>query len=324
MAITSIQDIHHILTKRHELLRATRDFFYERGYLEVETANLMATAPPDPHIDPLHVQISGKGPFFLHTSPEMGMKKLLRSGHRRIFQVCKVWRVEDHQEMHNTEFTMVEWYREGTYREAMHETEDLVAFIARRLLHPVPQHLLPPYPLHELGEVFLKRMGFDPFPLDRGAFFDALRERGFPGIDDRDDWNSLFFKALIQEIDDAIRSRRPCLVAGWPFSISTMALRRDDNAAVVERFELYIDGLEIANGYTELTDPGEQRERFLEDNAKRAGMGKRAFPIDEAFLNALGTMDTPSAGVSVGLDRLLMALLEKKTIGDVIPDRLLV
>jgi lysyl-tRNA synthetase class 2 len=324
MGIRNMQDIHDILAKRHELLRATRDFFYERGYIEVETANLMATAPPDPHIDPLHVQIGTKGPFFLHTSPEMGMKKLLRSGHRRIFQVCKVWRVEDHQEVHNTEFTMVEWYREGTYLQAMKETEELVAFVARRLLHPAPEHLLPPYPVHELDDVFRKTMGFDPFPLGRDAFFDALRERGFPGIDNEDDWNSLFFKALIQQIDGAIRSPRPYLVAGWPFSISTMAKRCDDNAAAVERFELYIDGLEIANGYTELTDPGEQRERFEEDNTQRAGMGKRTFPVDETFLGALETIGTPCAGVSVGLDRLLMALLEKKTIGEVIPDRLLI
>lgn len=319
-----MQDIHYILAKRHELLRATRDFFYERGYIEVETANLMATAPPDPHIDPLHVHIGTKGPFFLHTSPEMGMKKLLRSGHRRIFQACKVWRVEDHQEVHNTEFTMVEWYREGTYLQAMKETEQLVAFVARRLLHPVPEHLLPPYPVHELDDVFRKTMGFDPFPLGRDAFFDALRERGFAGIDDGDNWNSLFFKALIQEIDGAIRSPRPYLVAGWPFSISTMAKRCADNAAAVERFELYIDGLEIANGYTELTDPGEQRERFEEDNTQRAGMGKRTFPVDETFLGALETIGTPCAGVSVGLDRLLMALLEKKTIGEVMPDRLLI
>jgi lysyl-tRNA synthetase class 2 len=324
MGTTDRQRVRDMMTKRHELLRATRDFFYERGYLEVETANLMATAPPDPHIDPLHVHAGGKGPFFLHTSPEMGMKKLLRSGHRRIFEVCKVWRVEDHQEVHNTEFTMVEWYREGSYREAMKETEDLVVFIARRLLDPLPGRLLPPYPVHELGEVFRKTMGFDPFPLHRDAFFDALRARGFPGIDDKDDWNSLFFKVLIQEIDDTIRSPRPCIVTGWPFSISTMAKRRDDNAAAVERFELYIDGLEIANGYTELTDPSEQRERFLEDNEKRLRMKKHTFPIDETFLSALETIDTPCAGVSVGLDRLLMALLEKKTIGEVIPDRLLV
>jgi lysyl-tRNA synthetase class 2 len=219
---------------------------------------------------------------------------------------------------------MVEWYREGTYREAMKETEEFVESVARRLLRPAPEHLLAPYPVHELDEVFRKTMGFDPFLLDRDAFFDALRNKGFLGIDDEDDWNSLFFKALIQEIDDVVRSKQPCIVSGWPSSISTMAKKREDNPRLVERFELYANGLEIANGYTELTDACQQRERFMEDNAKRAGMGKRTFPIDEVFLHTLQTIDIPCAGVSVGLDRLLMALLKKKTIGEVMPDRLIV
>ncbi len=318
--------IYDVLKARHELLRATRDFFYERGFLEVETANLMATAPPDPHIDPLDVRAGGKGPFYLHTSPEMGMKKLLRTGCKRIFQVCKVWRVEDHQELHNTEFTMVEWYREGSYADTMEETGDLVEFIARRLPARVPERFLKPYPVHQLDSVFREIMGFDPFRLDRDGFFDALKEKGFYGIDGQDDWTSLFFKVLIQQIEGALRGRgeKPYIIAGWPFSISTMAKKRDDNDRMVERFELYIDGLEIANGYTELTNPRQQRERFLHDNAQRARLGKNTFPADEAFLDALETLNSPCTGVSVGLDRLLMALLEKKTIGEVMVDRLIV
>jgi len=319
-----MKQINDLLRMRHELLRATRDFFCERGYIEVETPNLMATAPPDPHIDPLNVFIGSKGPFFLHTSPEMGMKKLLRSGHKKIFQICKVWRVEDHQDLHNTEFTMLEWYREGSYVDAMEETGDLVEFLAGRLLGGTPERFIRPYPVHELDSLFRENMGFNPFRLDRNGFFGALKEKGFLGIDDEDDWNSLFFKALIQEIEGAVRSKTPYIISGWPGSISTMAKRRDDNDAMVERFELYIDGLEIANGYTELTDAPQQRERFLQDNAQRAKLGKRTFAIDEAFLNALGKIGGPCAGVSVGLDRLLMALLDKKTIGEVLADRLIV
>ena len=324
MGIEDIRAMQSIIKARHELLRATRDFFYERGYLEVETANLMATAPPDPHIDPLTVHVGEKGPFFLHTSPEMGMKKLLRAGIARIFQVCKVWRVEDHQELHNTEFTMVEWYREGSYKEAMDETCDLVEFISRRLSAGPPERFRRPYPLHQLDALFRDIMGFDPFGLDRDEFFEALRQKPFPGIDEKDDWNDLFFKVLIQDIEETLRGEKPYIVAGWPSSISTMAKKRDDNDRMVERFELYIDGLEIANGYTELTDPHQQRERFIEDNAHRRRLGKPSFPIDEFFLDALGTISGPIAGVSVGLDRLLMALLAKKTIGEVIPDRLTV
>ncbi len=320
------QHINDVLKARHELLRAVRDFFYERGYIEVETPNLMATAPPDPHIDPLEVRVGEKGPYFLHTSPEMGMKKLLRAGafHKRIFQVCKVWRIEDHYELHNTEFTMLEWYREGSYRETMEETVDLVEFVAVRLLEHIPDNFKKPYPIHGLEGLFREIVGFDPFRLDRDGFFDALKKKGFPGIDDKDDWNSLFFKVLIQEIEGSVKGMKPYLITGWPGSISTMARKREDNDRMVERFELYIDGLEIANGYSELTDARQQRERFQEDNTHREGLSKRTFAIDEAFLGAIETIDYPCAGVSVGLDRLLMAVLGKKTIDEVMVDRLIV
>lgn len=324
MNIKNKLQIGDILRIRHELLRAVRDFFSERGFIEVETANLMATSPPDPHIDPLNVFVGKRGPFFLHTSPEMGMKKLLRSGQKRIFQICKVWRVEDCQELHNTEFTMLEWYREGSYEEAMEETGDLVSYTAGRLFGETPERFAGPYPVHELNKVFLDRMGFDPFTLDRDRFFAALSERNFFGIDEQDDWNSLFFKSLIQEIEEACRGSKPYIIAGWPGSISTMAKKQAENPAIVERFELYIDGLEIANGYTELTDAAQQRERFLQDNTERARLCKQTFDIDETFLDALGALDGSCTGVSVGIDRLLMSFLEKKTIGEVMVDRLIV
>lgn len=319
-----MQQLSDVLRARHKLLRATRDFFYERGYIEVETPNLMATAPPDPHIDPLDVFVAGKGPFFLHTSPELGMKKLLRTGQKRIFQICKVWRLEDHQELHNTEFTMAEWYREGSYLDAMEETGDLVEFITGKLLDRVPDRFMKPYPVHELNKLFSEIMGFDPFRLDRDEFFSTLRQKGFLGIDNEDDWNSLFFKALIQEIERSVSDKKPYIIAGWPGSISTMAKKRDDNDRAVERFELYVDGLEIANGYSELTDAKQQRERFLQDNMQREKLGKGTFAIDEAFLDILATIDYPCTGVSVGLDRLLMAVLGKKTIGEVMVDRLII
>lgn len=160
--------------------------------------------------------------------------------------------------------------------------------------------------------------------MSRDGLFGALKDNGFPGIDDRDDWSSLFFKVFIQEIEQRLRDGRPYMIYGWPFSISTMARRLDGRPNMVERFELYIDGLEIANGYTELTDPAEQRRRFEEDNRERARMGKRQFPPDEAFLESLEYMQYGCTGVSVGIDRLLMALLSKKTIDEVIVDRLII
>ncbi len=324
MSTNDTKRINEIMEVRHRLLRATREFFYARNYLEVETAHLMATCPPDPHIDPLEVSVSGKGPFFLHTSPEMGLKKLLRSGHKRIFQICKVWRVEDHQEVHNTEFTMLEWYREGSCRDIMAETGGLIEYVSERLPVTENKKFTAPFMIYEMDRLFLDIMGFDPFPLDRNTLFAVLNGRGFLGIDDKDDWNSLFFKVFIQEIEQKLYNGRPYIIYGWPSSISTMAKKLDDRPNMVERFEVYIDGLEIANGYTELTNPEEQQKRFDEDNRERARMGKRLLPPDAAFLESLGMIEHACTGVSVGIDRLLMALLGRKRIDEVVVDRLII
>lgn len=317
----SVEAIQGILKMRHVLLRAVREYFYDLGYIEVETANLMRTAPPDPQIDPLTVFIGKGGPWYLHTSPEMGMKKLLATGSERIFQVCKVYRVEELDEIHSTEFTMLEWYRKGDYRDMMQEVEALVSFVAGRLLHDRQARLQGPFTVYDLGELFIEKTGIDPFALDRNGFFQALQKKGFAGIDDRDDWNSLFFKLFIQDIEPAMNSDAPFYIIDWPQSISTMAKRKKDDPMKVERFELYINGLEIANGYTELLDSEEQRARFLADNQERVRLGKATFPVDEEFVDSLGSLDGLYTGVSVGVDRLLMALLGKTRIDDVMVNR---
>ena len=315
---TSVKEI---LRKRHVLLRAIRQFFYDRGYIEVETANLMTMPAPDPHIDPLEVFVGGKGPYFLHTSPEMGMKKLLASGHNRLFQICKVYRVEEHEEIHNTEFTMLEWYCEGTYIEAMCETNELVSYVAGALLGEEGRLYQRTFKSHELATLFQEKTGINPFGLGRDELFKEMKKIGFPGIHDGDDISDLFFKLFIQYIEGDIGKDGPCFIIDWPALISTMAKEKGDNPAKVERFELYMRGLEIANGYTELLDQSAQRKRFLKDNEERQRLNKNTFEIDEKFLNALSMLGGSYAGVSVGVDRLLMALLNKNRIEDVIPGR---
>jgi lysyl-tRNA synthetase class 2 len=310
-----------ILRKRHELLRAIRQFFYDREYIEVETANLMRTAPPDPHIDPLAVHVGARGPFFLHTSPEMGMKKLLPSGHKRIFQICKVYRVEEHEEIHNTEFTMLEWYREGTYIEAMKETNELVSSVAGAFLGEDGRLYQGAFKIYELETLFQEKTGVNPFGLGKDELFKAMKKKGFPGIHDGDDISDLFFKLFIQHIEGAIGKDEPCFIVDWPALISTMAKQKDNSPAKVERFELYMKGMEIANGYTELLDPTAQRNRFLKDNEERRRLNKNTFNIDEKFLDALSMLSGSYAGVSIGVDRLLMVLLNKDRIDDVLPGR---
>ena len=310
-----------LLRFRHALLKAIRDFYYENDYLEVETPNLMKTAAPDPNIEPLKVYIEDKGPFFLHTSSEIGMKKLLQIGHERIFQICKVFRVEESEEIHNTEFTMLEWYREGTYLDAMEEVEELITFVIERILTDDKNCFARPWRVYELSDLFVRMTGINPFELTREGLCSAMESDGFLGIDEKDTWNDLFFKLFIQEVEPKIPQEAPYFIKDWPLSVSTMAKRKDANR--VERFELYINGLEIANGYTELLDITEQKQRFERDNIERNSSGKQTFAIDEEFLDALGKLQGPYAGVSIGVDRLLMVLLGKKRIEDVLINRVI-
>lgn len=303
----SKSDITEVLNTRHELLRAIRDFFYSRDYIEVETPNLMKTAPPDPHIDPLEVFIEDKGPFYLHTSPELHMKKLLQYGAECIFQICKVYRVEEFEEVHNVEFTVLEWYRRGTYEDAIEEVAELVERVTG---------MKKPYKVYDLERLIADRTGINPFQYDRDEFYKALKGKGFAGIDEKDTWNDLFFKLFIQEVEPELDQNRPYFIKDWPMSISTMAKRKNVNK--VERFELYMNGLEIANGYTELLDPVEQRARFINDNEERERLGKKTFEIDENFIEALLPLEGSYTGVSLGIDRLLMVLLGKKTISEVL------
>lgn len=311
----------YLLRFRHTLLKAIRDFFYIRDYLEVETPNLMWTAAPDPNIEPLKVYVDDTGPFFLHTSPEMGMKKLLQYGHGRIFQICKVYRVEENDKVHNTEFTMLEWYREGTYLDAMHEVEELISFVVGMLPVEKRNRFVRPWKVYELSGLFTKMTGINPFELTRDELFSAMQSDGFLGIGERDTWNDLFFKLFIQEVEPKMPQKDPYFIKDWPLSVSTMAKRRDANR--VERFELYINALEIANGYSELLDISEQRQRFERDNDERKASGKQTFTIDETFLNALGNLKGQFTGVSIGIDRLIMALLGKERIGDVLVNRMI-
>jgi len=308
-----------LMKARHELIRLIRDFYYASGYLEVETPNLMKTAAPDPNIEPLKVYINDKGPFFLHASPEMGMKKLLH-GHERIFQVCKVYRIEENEEIHNTEFTMLEWYRKGTYLDAIDEVVDLISYVVDHFPTADGSCFTRPWKVYDLAELFIKETDINPFKLDREALFLGMQRKGFMGIDHKDTWNDLFFKLFIQEVEPRIPKEAPYFIKDWPLSVSTMAKRKDANR--VERFELYMNDLEIANGYTELLDVSEQRQRFERDNKERRASGKQTFVIDEEFLTALGKLEGPYAGVSIGVDRLLMVLLGKERIADVLVQRL--
>jgi lysyl-tRNA synthetase class 2 len=204
----------------------------------------------------------------------------------------------------------------------MNEVEEFISYVVDHFPTSDRSCFTRPWQVYDLAELFIKETGINPFEFDREAMFLGMQGKNFMGIDHKDTWNDLFFKLFIQEVEPRIPKEAPYFIKDWPLSVSTMAKRKDEHR--VERFELYINGLEIANGYTELLDASEQRQRFVKDNSERTASGKQTFVIDEEFLDVLGKLQGPYAGVSIGVDRLLMVLLGKEYIADVLIERLMI
>jgi len=214
---------------------------------------------------------------------------------------------------------MLEWYMAGTYKDAMACTERLVKSLAKELRIPGGDYFKGPWRRYDLGSLCLEKTGINPIVLSGQSLFEAMRDRGISGIQPSESWDDLFFKLFIQEVEPCITEKAPYFIQDWPVNLTSMAKRKD--ARTVERFELYMKGFEIANGYTELLDAEEQHSRFVRENENRCRLGKEPLPIDMEFLRDLSRLRGPLTGVSVGVDRLLMALLGKQAIADVLYSR---
>ncbi|MCX7858101.1 MAG: EF-P lysine aminoacylase EpmA [Deltaproteobacteria bacterium] len=306
------------LRLRRYVLSKIREFFERRRYIETETPYIVRAVPPDPYIEPIHVYMDDEGPFFLHTSPEIHMKKILAKGFNRIFQICRTFRREKKDELHTVEFTMLEWYREGNYMDTLKETEELVEFLVSSLEKDfsIKRAFFPPFPIFDLESLFSDVMGVDIFSLDRDTLYQILKNKGVASVRTDDSWIDMFFKAFFEKIDTSLEKKTPYFLIGWPLDLSSMAKGKNQKA---ERFELYIEGVEIANGYSELLDPEEQRKRFEKDNAQRKKMGKKEIPIDEDFILCLSRIKGEYSGVALGVDRLIMVLAGEKNIENVMP-----
>ncbi len=294
------------LQLRARLLRQIRAFFEARAVLEVETPALSRAATPDPHIESFVTRDALSGaPRYLHTSPEFPMKRLLAAGSGAIYQLGKVFRQGEAGRRHNPEFTLLEWYRPGfDHRRLMQEVEELL----RSLLEPYLP--LGPGVYLSYRQAFLEHVGIDP--LTAGAAELAARAAAL-GIDvaglardDPDPWRDLL---LTQVVEPALPRDCPVFLYDYPASQAALARVRpgkEGEPPVAERFELYLNGLELANGFHELADAAEQRRRFEQDNAARQRAGLPVVPLDEAFLAALEAGLPDCAGVALGVDRLVM------------------
>ncbi len=287
------------LAARARIISEIRKFFGEEGYLEVETPLRIPAPAPELHIDALP-----SADWFLQTSPELCMKRLLAAGFTRIYQISHCWRAGERGRLHLPEFTMLEWYRaEADYFDLMGECEALIGNIAASLGHGDR--------ITCRGREISLRLPWERITV--AAAFARYTRCSLEDALQRD----LFDELMVEEIEPRLGIDRPTFIHDYPASRGALARLKPGDASVAERFELYIGGLELANAFTELTDPVEQRSRFLQEQEYRRSQGKTAYPLPEKFLDELSGMP-PAAGIALGLDRLVMLLLDAASIDEVV------
>lgn len=309
-----------VLRLRAELLAQIRAFFAARGVLEVETPALSAAAITDPHLASFKTCYSGPGsqhgrPLYLHTSPEFAMKRLLAAGSGCIYQIARVFRDGEAGSRHNPEFTLLEWYRVGfDHHRLMDEVAELVGMLlAGRLALAEPERL-------SYRQIFQHHLNLDPHRATVADLAACAETRnisiptGMP-LDDPDPWLDLL---LTHCVEPRLGSGRLTFVHDYPASQAALARLRPDDPPVGERFELYINGIELANGFHELGDAVEQRRRFAQENAARRAAGLPVMPVDEHLLAALEFGLPDCAGVALGFDRLVMLATRKTSLAEVL------
>ena len=308
------------LRSRSELLRTIRQFFYDRNFCEVQTPVLSADTNVDCHLEPfavteksLPLNHHNTRKYYLQTSPEFAMKRLLAAGLDPIFQIAPVFRQGDRGQFHNVEFTMLEWYRIGdNYQTGMFLLAELVRFLF---------DTLEAEPIGEIGygsyrDVFESETGINPHVTtveELQTVCDA-RNISYPdGMESLDDWLDLLFSAVVQPTLESI------IVYDFPQSQPQLAtIRQEEEYAVSERFELFLKGCEIANGYHEVRDAAELRRRFQANRDRRLARGQTWLPINSRLLTVMELGFPPCSGTALGVDRLLMVMLDAETIEDVL------
>lgn len=312
------------LRLRSRILDTTRVFFRERGFLEVDPPIAQPYPNIDPHVCPVRISdAAGRtAGLFLHTSPELSMKKLLAAGSGNIFYLGKVFRDREGSPLHHNEFTMLEWYRVGETTDAlMEDVEELLRELALRTIGSeeirLGERRIPlsrRWERQELGDAFAELLGSPVGDADAlRASLAGMGIRAGPS----ETWEELFFRSVVDVIEPALRERGTVFLTGFPAALAGMARRREGGGDISERFEGYLAGIELVNGYEELTDPREQEERLAELSGRHAHRTGVRLPVDPEFLDALRAGIPPCSGAALGMDRLVMLLLSKGTIADV-------
>jgi lysyl-tRNA synthetase class 2 len=317
----SLADRLPFLRRRALLTQAVRAFFAARGYMEVETPYAVPTPGEEVHLRALRTeQETADGaciPLWLHTSPELAMKRLLVAGAGPVFQLARVWRNGEGSRRHLAEFTMLEWYHPGLgFDGLMEETEALL----RAVLPPTVasggvRTSLARFERLTVTEAFRRHAGVDVLATAGDAA--ALAVGAGADLRDGEGWEGLFFRLLLERVEPHLGQAHPTFLTHWPAAQAALARRDPADPRVALRFELFLCGMELANAFEELTDPAEQRARFVEDRARRHALYGQDWPLDEDFLAALAHGMPSASGIALGFDRLAMAASGADRIGQV-------
>jgi lysyl-tRNA synthetase class 2 len=313
-----------LLHARARMVASARAWFAARGFLEVDTPARVPNPGLEPHLRGFPAD--ARGTRWLITSPELHLKRMLAAGAERVVEFARAFRDDERGPWHQPEFTMVEWYRAwGEPEDLQRDCERLIA----TLLDAVPEDLSDPVRAARMAAPFdrttvraalRERTGVELADLDtREALLRAVADRGHHVAED-DDWDAAFFRIWTAEVEPHLGRDRPVFVDDYPASQAALARTSvdPDGFPVALRFELYVDGVEVANAFHELNDPDEQRRRHVADRETRRAAGAPDHPLDERFLAALESGMPPAAGIALGLDRLIALLLGRDSIADVL------
>lgn len=316
--------------KRTEIIRLIREFFWYEGFIETDTPSAVVLPGQELELSPvpviLHDEKATARKFYLQTSPEFAMKKLLAAGFEKIFQICKCFRdYESFGGLHNPEFTMIEWYRgNATYKDIMDDTERLFQFIGGQMGvgtvtwngHSVD--ITGAWDRKTMKQVWQEFVGvnLDEY-LEAPVMRAFARFRGYEARDD-EPYEDVFYRIFLNEIEPKLGAERPVFVCEYPAVMTSLSRLCAHDSRYAERFELYVGGLELANAFGELTDAQEQKNRLEADRAKREITGKTAYPVDSDFIAALESGIPPTGGIALGVDRMIMLFAGANNINEVI------
>ncbi|MEZ4271420.1 MAG: EF-P lysine aminoacylase EpmA [Myxococcota bacterium] len=319
-----------VILKRARIMQAIRHFFERQGFVEVDTPIALTAPAPEPNINAPQVTLrSCDASFarFLQTSPELPMKRVIAWGLPRIYQIAAVFRDGDFSDIHRPEFRLLEWYRRDSgWEELLADCEALLRQVAevaetgQTLVFENRQvNIAAPFERLSVEDLFLQHLGFSILDaLDQETLQARLVEIGLH-VEPEEPWEDLFFRAFVGRIEPEIaRMPRPVFVTHYPTPLAALARPVQGDPRASERFELYVGGLELANGFGELTCPHEQRRRFLHDSKRRAQTQRATYPLDENFLSDLSLLPE-AAGIALGVERLLMLVLGVDNIDAVNP-----